>query len=135
LRRLERPARLAGCPLPRTRGTSPRRRGSTRIARPVPLPWLDLPWPGFARPLYARTGTAPGGAAQEAGMTSSRPTPARGTLHARNQGHDSLHLPRVVKHPPGGAQPLLPPHAEIITVPAARFAAQPVQLIGFAFPR
>src|SRR5262249_26112206 len=60
------------------------------------------------------------------------PTPTCGTLPglpALKHCHDLLHLLRVVEHPPGGAQPFLPPHAEIIAVLAAQLLAQLVQLL------
>ena len=46
-------------------------------------------------------------------------------------GHDFLHLIRVVEHPPRGPQAFLPPDAEIITVGAGKFAAHLVQFVLF----
>ena len=38
-------------------------------------------------------------------------------------GHDFLHLIRVVEYPPRGPQTFLPPDAEIVTVGARKLAA------------
>src|SRR4051794_34679394 len=53
--------------------------------------------------------------------------PSRRFISSFQQGHNLLHLPRIIEHPPGGAQAFLPVDAKEVGGGIGEFAAHAVE--------